>query len=277
MSKLTIPQLQSWKGSRKFSMLTAYDAPFARIIDQAGIEVILVGDSLGMVMLGYSGTAPVTMDEIIHHAKAVGRTARRAVLVGDLPFLSYQADTAEAIRNAGRHIKEAGMDCVKLEGTAKQAPIARAIVDAGIAVIGHIGLTPQTAASLGGMGVIGGGSAEAAQRLIDDALAMQEAGCWAVLLEAVPAALAAIITARLRVPTIGIGAGPSCDGQVLVTHEMLGLFPGFGLPFGKRYLEAGNLIEAAIRQYASDIHDGSFPGTENSFPIDEQILKQLEQ
>ncbi|GAB4123390.1 MAG: 3-methyl-2-oxobutanoate hydroxymethyltransferase [Roseiflexaceae bacterium] len=277
MSKLTIPQLQSWKGSRKFSMLTAYDAPFARVIDQAGIDVILVGDSLGMVMLGYSGTAPVTMDEIIHHAKAVGRTAKRAVLVGDLPFLSYQADTAEAIRNAGRHIKEAGMDCVKLEGTAKQAPIARAIVDAGIAVIGHIGLTPQTAASLGGMGVIGGGSAEAAQWLIDDALAMQAAGCWAVLLEAVPAALAAIITARLRVPTIGIGAGPNCDGQVLVTHEMLGLFPGFGLPFGKRYLEAGNLIEAAIRQYASDIHDGSFPGAENSFPIDEQILKQLEQ
>ncbi len=149
-SKVTIPELQSWKGKRKFTMLTAYDAPLARLVDQAGIDVILVGDSLGMVMLGYSGTSPVTMDEMIHHAKAVGRTAKRSLLVGDMPFMSYQADATEAIHNAGRHIKEAGMDCVKLEGTAKQAPIARVIVDAGIAVIGHIGLTPQTAASLGG-------------------------------------------------------------------------------------------------------------------------------
>jgi 3-methyl-2-oxobutanoate hydroxymethyltransferase len=215
------------------------------------------------------------MDEMIHHASAVGRTAKRAILVGDMPFMSYQADLSEAIRNAGRHIKEAGMDCVKLEGTAKQAPIARAIVDAGIAVIGHIGLTPQTAASLGGMHVIGGGSVEAAQRLIDDALAMEAAGCWAVLLEAVPADLAAIITKRLRVPTIGIGAGPDCDGQVLVTHEMLGLFPGFGLPFGKRYLEGGQIIGAALRQYADDIQSGAFPGPENSFPIDEEILRKL--
>lgn len=275
MAKLTIPELQSWKGKRTFSMLTAYDAPFARVIDDAGIDVILVGDSLGMVMLGYPGTAPVTMDEIVHHAKAVGRTAKRALLVGDMPFLSYQADTSEAIRNAGRHIKESGMDCVKIEGTAKQAPIARAIVDAGIAVIGHIGLTPQTAASLGGMGVVGGGSVAAARSLINDALAMQEAGCWAVLLEAVPAALASIITRQLRVPTIGIGAGPDCDGQVLVTHEMLGLFPGFGLPFGKRYLEAGTLIGAALRQYAADIQSGAFPGPENSFPIDDQILHDV--
>jgi 3-methyl-2-oxobutanoate hydroxymethyltransferase len=189
--------------------------------------------------------------------------------------MSYQADTAEAVRNAGRHIKEAGMDCVKLEGTAKQAPVARAIVDAGIAVIGHIGLTPQTAASLGGMAVIGGGSAQAARALINDALAMEAAGCWAVLLEAVPAALAAIITRKLRVPTIGIGAGPGCDGQVLVTHEMLGLFPGFGLPFGKRYAEAGALISGGIRQYAEDVRGGTFPGPENSFPIDEKFLADL--
>jgi 3-methyl-2-oxobutanoate hydroxymethyltransferase len=215
------------------------------------------------------------MDEMIHHASAVGRTAQRAVLVGDMPFMSYQADTAEAVRNAGRHIKEAGMDCVKLEGTAKQAPVARAIVDAGIAVIGHIGLTPQTAASLGGMAVIGGGSAQAARALLDDALAMEAAGCWAVLLEAVPAALAAIITRKLRVPTIGIGAGPDCDGQVLVTHEMLGLFPGFGLPFGKRYAEAGTLISGGIRQYAEDVRGGAFPGPENSFPIDETFLADL--
>lgn len=277
MPKVTIPELQARKGKQKFTMLTAYDAPFARLVDEAGIDVILVGDSLGMVMLGYKGTAPVTMDEMIHHAKAVGRTAQRAVLVGDMPFMAYQAgDLPEAVRNAGRHLKEAGMDCVKLEGTAKQAPIARAIVEAGVAVIGHIGLTPQTAASLGGMHVIGGGSVAAARSLLDDALAMEAAGCWAVLLEAVPAALASLITRRLRVPTIGIGAGPDCDGQVLVTHEMLGLFPGFGLPFGKRYAEAGEFIRQGISQYAADIHSGAFPEAANSFPIDEAIVRALE-
>jgi 3-methyl-2-oxobutanoate hydroxymethyltransferase len=275
-SKVTIPELQSRRGKQKFTMLTAYDAPFARLVDEAGIDVILVGDSVGAVVLGYGGTAPVTMDEMIHHARAVGRTARRALLVGDMPFMSYQADTAEAVRNAGRHIKEAGMDCVKLEGTAKQAPIARAIVDAGIAVIGHIGLTLQTAASLGGVTVQGGSSVEAARRILEDALAMEAAGCWAVLMEAVPAELAGLITRRLKVPTIGIGAGPYCDGQVLLTHEMLGLFAGLGLPWGKRYLDAGALMGQAIRQYADDIHAGAFPGPENSFPIDPVILRELE-
>ncbi|HNP74348.1 MAG TPA: 3-methyl-2-oxobutanoate hydroxymethyltransferase [Kouleothrix sp.] len=276
LQKVTIPALQARKGKQKFTMLTAYDAPFARLVDEAGIDVILVGDSLGAVVLGYGGTAPVTMDEMIHHAKAVGRTARHALLVGDMPFMSYQADTAEAVRNAGRHIKEAGMDCVKLEGSAKQAPIARAIVDAGIAVIGHIGLTLQTAASLGGVVVQGGGSADAARRILDDALAMEAAGCWAVLMEAVPADLGALITRRLKVPTIGIGAGPACDGQVLLTHEMLGLFPGLGLPWGNRYLDAGALMSQAIRQYADDIHGGTFPGPENSFPLDPSILRELE-
>lgn len=276
-TKLRIPEVQSWKGRRKFTMLTAYDAPLARVVDEAGVDVILVGDSLGMVMLGYPGTSPVTMDEMIHHAKAVGRTARRAILVGDMPFMSYQAaDLAEAVRNAARHIKEAGMDCVKLEGTARQAPIARAIVEAGIAVIGHIGLTPQTAASLGGMTVVGGKSADAARALLEDALAMEAAGCWAVLLEAVPAPLAAIVTRRLRVPTIGIGAGPGVDGQVLVTHEMLGLFPGFGLPFGRRYADAGALMRQGIAQYMDDVHSGAFPGPENTFPLDEAILRELE-
>lgn len=276
LPKVTIPALQARKGLQKFTMLTAYDVPIARVVDEAGIDVILVGDSLGAVMLGYGGTAPVTMDEMIHHAKAVSRIARRALLVGDMPFMSYQADTAEAIRNAGRHIKEAGMDCVKLEGTAKQAPIARAIVDAGIAVIGHIGLTLQTAASLGGVAVQGGDSVEAARRILDDALAMEAAGCWAVLMEAVPAELGALITRRLKVPTIGIGAGPACDGQVLLTHEMLGLFPGLGLRWGNRYLDAGTLMGQAIRQYADDIHSGTFPGAANSFPIDAEILRELE-
>ncbi len=275
-AKVSIPALQARKGREKFTMLTAYDAPIARLVDGAGIDVILVGDSLGAVMLGYGGTAPVTMDEMIHHAKAVGRTAKRALLVGDMPFMSYQADTAEAIRNAGRHIKEAGMDCVKLEGTAKQAPVAQAIVEAGIAVIGHIGLTLQTAASLGGVTVQGGGSVEAARRILDDALAMQAAGCWAVLMEAVPAALAGLITRRLSVPTIGIGAGPDCDGQVLLTHEMLGLFAGLGLPWGRRYFDAGAAMSQAIGQYAGDIHSGAFPAAENSFPIDDSIIRALE-
>lgn len=275
MTKVTIPFIQSLKGVRKFSMLTAYDAPFARLVDESGVEMILVGDSLGMVMLGYSGTSPVTMDEMVHHAKAVGRTAKRCLLVGDMPFMAYQADTSEAIRNAGRLIKEAGMDCVKLEGTRKQAATARAIVDAGIAVIGHIGLTPQTAASLGGINVIGGQNLDTAKRIVEDALAMQDAGCWCVLMEAVPANLAAYITAQLRIPTIGIGAGIGCDGQVLVSHEMFGMFPGFGLPFGKRYAEAGNLILEGMKQYSNDVRNGQFPGADNSFPIDDDLMRRL--
>jgi 3-methyl-2-oxobutanoate hydroxymethyltransferase len=275
-TKVTIPELQARKGNAKFTMLTAYDAPFARLVDEAGIDVILVGDSLGMVMLGYSGTAPVTMDEMIHHAKAVGRTAKRALLVGDMPFMAYQLhDPAEAVRNAARHIKEASMDCVKLEATAKHAPLVRAIVDAGIAVVAHIGLTPQTAASLGGM-TVQGANLEQARALVADALALEEAGAWAILLEAVPAALAARITARLRVPTIGIGAGLDCDGQVLVTHEMLGLFPGFGLPFGKRYTEAGTLISQGMRQYAADVMNGTFPEAANSFAIGQDVLDALD-
>lgn len=276
MTKITIPFIQSLKGQRKFAMLTAYDAPFARLIDESDVEMILVGDSLGMVMLGYSGTAPVTMDEMVHHAKAVGRTAKRALLVGDLPFMSYQADSAEAIRNAGRLIKEAGMDCVKLEGTSKQAPIAKAIVDAGIAVIAHIGLTPQTAASLGGMNVIGGQNIATAQQIVNDALAMQAAGCWCVLMEAIPAELAAYISSRLSIPTIGIGAGIGCDGQVLITHEVFGLFPGFGLPFGKRYGEAGELIRNGMQQYHRDVLNGAFPEAANSFPIDPDLIRRLE-
>ncbi len=276
MTKVTIPFIQSLKGQRKFAMLTAYDAPFARLVDESGVEMILVGDSLGMVMLGYNGTSPVTMDEMVHHAAAVGRTAKRCLIVGDMPFMAYQADTAEAIRNAGRLIKEAGVDCVKLEGTSKQAPVARAIVDAGIAVIGHIGLTPQTAASLGGINVIGGQSYATAKQIVDDALAMEAAGCWCVLMEAVPADLAAYITKRLKVPTIGIGAGVGCDGQVLVTHEMFGMFPGFGLPFGKRYAEAGDLIRGGMQQYHQDVLGGTFPEAANSFPIDADMIRRLE-
>lgn len=275
MTKITIPHIQSLKGKKRFAMLTAYDAPFARLVEESGVEMILVGDSLGMVVLGYNGTSPVTMDEMVLHSRSVCRATSKCLVVGDMPFLSYQADPAEAIRNAGRLVKEAGVDCVKLEGTAKQAPIAKAIVDAGIAVIAHIGLTPQTAASLGGINVIGGQSFEHAQRLVDDALAMQAAGCWCVLLEAVPADLAAYITSILHVPTIGIGGGVGCDGQVMVTHEAFGLFPGFGLPFAKKYADAGAFIREGMQRYHREVQDGVFPGAENSFPIDAAIIDRL--
>lgn len=274
-TKITIQHLQALKGEGKFTLLTAYDTVMARLIDAAGVEVILVGDSLGMVALGYTSTAPVTMDEMLHHARAVSRGAQYALLVGDLPFMSYQADTAEAVRNAGRLIKEGGMDVVKLEGTENQAPTARAIVDAGIGVIAHIGLTPQTAARMGGM-TVQGADRDAARQLLDDALAMQQAGCFAILLEAVPAALAALITERLRVPTIGIGAGPDCDGQAVVTHEMLGLFPGFGLPFTKRYADLGAAVNHAIGSYRAEVQNGAFPAAEQSFPIDPAVLRMLE-
>lgn len=274
-TKITIQHLQALKGEGKFTLLTAYDTVMARLIDAAGVEVILVGDSLGMVALGYTSTAPVTMDEMLHHARAVSRGAQYALLVGDLPFMSYQADTAEAVRNAGRLIKEGGMDVVKLEGTENQAPTARAIVDAGIGVIAHIGLTPQTAARMGGM-TVQGADRDAARQLLDDALAMQQAGCFAILLEAVPAALAALITERLRVPTIGIGAGPDCDGQAVVTHEMLGLFPGFGLPFTKRYADLGAAVNRAIGSYRAEVQNGAFPAAEQSFPIDPAVLRMLE-
>jgi len=265
MTKVTIPFIQSLKGQRRFAMLTAYDAPFARLVDESGVEMILVGDSLGMVMLGYNGTSPVTMDEMVLHARSVGRTAKRCLIVGDMPFLSYQADPAEAIRNAGRLVKEAGVDCVKLEGTSKQAPIAKAIVDAGIAVIGHIGLTPQTAASLGGINVIGGQNFATAQQIVNDALAMQAAGCWCVLMEAVPADLAAYITKKLTVPTIGIGAGIGCDGQVLVTHDMLGITYEFAPRFLRRYANLKETMNQAFMQYIEDVKSGDFPNDKESY------------
>ncbi len=271
--KVNIVDLQKkcYKGE-PISMVTAYDLSSARLVDAAGIDMILVGDSLGMVMLGYKTTVPVTMDEMVHHAKAVAKGAKRAFLVGDLPFMSYQADRAEAIRNAGRMLKEGLMDAVKLEGGGQDTATIRSMVAAGIPVMGHIGLTPQNISQLGGYR-IQGRTAESAQRLLEDALALEEAGCFAIVLELVPAAVAQIVTDKLRIPTIGIGAGNGCAGQVLVYHDMLGLFDDFEPRFVKRYAQLGPTIKKALEQYRDDVSSRRFPAQEHTYDIPEDELE----
>ncbi len=249
------------------TMLTAYDFSSGTLVDRAGIDLILVGDSLAMVMLGHESTVSVTMDEMIHHSKAVARGAKYAFLIGDLPFMSYQADPAEAVRNAGRFLKEAGMDAVKLEGGREAVPTVRAIINAGIPIMGHIGLTPQTVSQLGGFRVQGK-TAVAAQQLLEDALALQDAGCFAIVLEAVPAAVAEIISQKLEIPTIGIGAGVGCDGQVLVYHDLLGLFDQFTPRFVKKYASLNEVILNALETYRDDVHNGRFPGNEHTYPME---------
>jgi 3-methyl-2-oxobutanoate hydroxymethyltransferase len=273
--KVTIQDLQAKtdKGER-FTMVTAYDYPTAVIVDKAGIDAILVGDSLAMVVLGLPNTVSVTMDEMLHHCRAVARGAHYTLLVGDMPFMSYQVDVKEAVRNAGRFLKEGAMDVVKLEGGATMAPVARAIVDAGIPVMGHIGLTPQTQSKLGGFKVQGK-DASAAQQIIDDALALEEAGCFSIVLEAIPDRLATLISDRLSIPTIGIGAGPGCDAQVLVTHDMVGLFDRFTPKFVKRYVNIHEQMVGALQQYKADVEAGEFPGPEHCFTIKDEILEQL--
>jgi 3-methyl-2-oxobutanoate hydroxymethyltransferase len=252
------------------TMLTAYDFPTACAADEAGIDAILVGDSLAMVVLGHPNTLAVTMDEMLHHARAVSRGARAALLIGDMPFMSYQADPAEAVRNAGRFLQEGGMDAVKLEGGRRYAETARAIVGAGIPVQGHIGLTPQSVNALGGFRVQGR-NAESARALMDDALALQDAGCFALVLESVPDRLAAHITEQLAIPTIGIGAGPGTSGQVLVSHDLLGLYEGRSPKFARRYAELGEATRAAFRAYRADVEARRFPGREHSYAMpDEQ-------
>ena len=267
--KMTILALHDKKArGEPITMVTAYDYPSALAADRAGIDTILVGDSLGMVVLGYDSTVPVTMDEMIHHCKAVRRGAQYAWLIGDMPFMAYQADRAEAVRNAGRFLKEAGMDAVKLEGGRQMADTVRAITDAGIMVVGHIGLTPQSAAQLGGYRVQGKTAADA-QRLLEDALALQEAGAVMLVLEMVPDRVAARISQTLRIPTIGIGAGVGCDGQVLVLHDLLGLFDRFTPKFVKKYAELFPQMEAALAAYRDDVVARRFPGAEHSFAMDE--------
>ncbi len=272
--KATIPGLlKAKKEGQKIRMVTAYDYPTAAIIDQTEIELILVGDSLGMVMLGYEGTVPVTMDEMIHHTKAVVRGARNTFIVGDLPFMSYNVSVEQAVTNAGRIMKEGGADCVKLEGGLDFADTVRAIVRAGIPVMGHIGLTPQTASALGGFKVQGK-DMESARQIYEDALALEEAGAFALVLEAIPAPLAKIITEKLHIPTIGIGAGVHCDGQVLVLHDLLGLFDRFVPKFVKRYAKMDDSIREALNTYAAEVASQVFPGPEHSFSGNEDELRK---
>lgn len=267
--KVTILDIQKRKTNKvPITMLTAYDFTAAILVDQANIDIILVGDSLGMVMLGYPGTTQVTMDEMLHHCKAVARGTTAAFLVGDMPFMSYQADMAEAVRNAGRFLKEAGMDCVKVEGGREMADTVRAIARAGIPVMGHIGLTPQTVSQLGGYR-IQGKTAASAQSLLEDALALQAAGCFAIVLEAIPAPVAAAITERLSIPTIGIGAGGGCDGQVLVYHDMLGLYDRLQPRFVKEYGKIGETIVTAVQAYADEVRSRAFPAEEHTYPMNE--------
>jgi 3-methyl-2-oxobutanoate hydroxymethyltransferase len=274
--KITPVDIQEMKrAGKKFTMLTAYDYPMALLEDRAGIDIILVGDSVGMTVLGYENTIPVTMDEMIHHTKAVSRGARFALIIGDMPFMSYHSSEREAITNAGRFMKEAGADAVKLEGGASVADLVRAIVRAGIPVMGHIGLTPQTISMLGGFKVQGK-DAKAAQKIIDDAVILEEAGAFSVLLEAIPAPIARRITERLTVPTVGIGAGVHCDGQVLVVHDMLGLFDRFTPKFVKKYVNLSDSILKAFEAYREDVLKGDFPTDQHSFHIDEKELNKIE-
>ncbi len=265
MKKLTIPEIIKRKSGEKLTVLTAYDASMARLLESLGIDIILVGDSLGNVLLGYESTVPVTMDEMLHHAKAV-RRGTSAFVVGDMPFLSYQISVEDAVRNAGRFFKEAGCDAVKVEGGTEICDAVRAIVGAGMAVMGHIGLTPQTAANLGGYRVQGK-EAASARKLLADAKALETAGAFAIVMECIPDQLAKLITERVSIPTIGIGAGVHCDGQVLVTHDLLGIFEKFVPSFVKRYATLAPQIRDAIASYRDEVRAGTYPDEKHSFTM----------
>lgn len=273
--KNTAATLMAQKQSgEKITMLTAYDYTTARIEDECGVNAILIGDSLGMVMLGYENTLPVTMEDMIHHTAAVARGAQNAFVVADMPFMSYQTGVRDAVINAGRLVKEGGAHAVKLEGGAAVCEQIRAIVDASIPVVAHLGLTPQSVNAFGGFKVQGK-TLERAQELIDDALKIQEAGACAVVLECVPAKLAEIITEKLTIPTIGIGAGAGCDGQVLVYQDMLGLTTGHTPKFAKRFAEAGALMREGFKAYIEETQEGTFPAQEHTFKIDDDIIEKL--
>jgi 3-methyl-2-oxobutanoate hydroxymethyltransferase len=267
--KVTIRTLLQKKAQGEIiTMLTAYDYPTALVTDQAGIDAILVGDSLGMVVLGYENTLPVTMADMLHHCRAVARGARYALLVGDLPFMSYQVSAEQAVLNAGRFLQEAGMDAVKLEGGRERLDAVRAIVAAGIPVMGHLGLTPQSVQQLGGFRAQAR-TAPAARRLLEDARMLQEAGCFSLVLESVPARLATLVSQRLEVPTIGIGAGAGCDGQVLVLHDVLGLFERFTPRFVKKYADLHTEITQALAAFRADVEGRTFPAPEHTVEMQE--------
>jgi 3-methyl-2-oxobutanoate hydroxymethyltransferase len=275
MEKVTIPELKKMKREgRKITMVTAYDYPTAILADQAGVDIILVGDSVGMVMLGYSSTLPVTMSEMIHHAKAVVRGVKRAIVIGDMPFMSYNASIKEAVRNAGKFLK-VGCDAVKVEGGAEIAETIRAIVDAGIPVMGHIGLTPQRFALLGGY-KLQGRDAASARKIIEDAKALEKAGAFSVLLELTTVEVAKIITEELTIPTIGIGAGPYCDGQVLVVTDILGLTMWTPTPkFAKQYVNLSQIILNALKNYVNDVRELKFPTEEHSYHMEKEEFEKL--
>ena len=275
MARTTVRQLAEMKErGERIPMITAYDYTTAALADAAGIPVVLVGDSLGMVVLGHESTIPVTMDDIIHHTRMVVRGNRNSLIVADLPFMTYQVEPAQALRNAARLLQEGGAHTVKLEGGENIAPTIRRIVDCDIPVMAHIGVTPQSVNAFGGYRVRGR-SVEQARQIVRDALSVEAAGAYAVVLELVPAPLARFITQRLSIPTIGIGAGPGCDGQVQVLHDMLGLFTDFVPRHARRYANLAQVISEAFTQYADDVRDGSFPTAAESFTLDESILEEL--
>jgi 3-methyl-2-oxobutanoate hydroxymethyltransferase len=265
----TLTFRQKKQRGEPISMLTAYDYPTALAMDQAGVDAILVGDSLAMVVLGYETTLPVTMEEMLHHSRAVARGAKSALLIGDLPFMSYQVSVEEATRNAGRFLQQGGMDAVKLEGGRERADAVRSITSAGIPVMGHIGLTPQSVNQLGGFRAQGK-TALAARRLVEDALILEEAGAFSLVLESVPARLADLISKKISIPTIGIGAGAGCDGQVLVTHDLLGLFDRFTPRFVKKYADFHREMQRAFTDYIEDVETKRFPAQEHTVEMDDK-------
>lgn len=273
--KITIPQLKEMKQQgKKIKMVTAYDYLLASVIDQSPIESILVGDSLGMVVLGYDSTVSVTMDDMLHHIKPVVKGAPHTLIIADMPFGSYNISISEAIANANRMMKEGGADCVKLEGGSTVVETVRAIVNAGIPVMAHIGLTPQTVSQLGGFKVQGK-DADAALKLLEDGKKLEEAGAFAIVVECVPAPVAKLLTEKLSIPIIGIGAGSDCDGQVLVSQDMLGMFDRFVPKFVKQYANLNGIIVDALQEYAKEVDSGVFPGPEHSFAMKEEVIKKL--
>ena len=273
--RISITEIKEMKQKgEKIAMLTAYDYATAKLIDEAGIPLILIGDSLGMVVLGYESTIPVTMDEMIHHTKAVVRGTTRALIVGDMPFMTYQVSVDDALRNAARFIQEGGAQTIKLEGGENMAETVKRVVSSGIPVMGHIGLTPQSIHQLGGFKVMGK-TPEAAVRLINDAKALDEAGVFAIVLECVPEPLSKLITKKVSVPTIGIGAGPGCDGQVQIVNDMLGSFTDFVPKHAKRYANLADIMHSAMTEYYNEVRAGTFPTDKHSFIMDEAVLAKL--
>jgi 3-methyl-2-oxobutanoate hydroxymethyltransferase len=281
--KLTVPDIvnrklrsanQAPQENTKITCLTAYDYPTARLLDEAGIDILLVGDSLGMVVLGYENTLPVTIEEMLHHTRAVRRGTRRALVVADMPYGSYHTELSESLRNAVRFVKEAGAEAVKVEGGERRLELIARLVEAEIPVMGHVGLTPQSVHAMGGFKVQGR-TADSAEHLLRDARAVEAAGAFAIVLESVPRELAAQITQELRIPTIGIGAGPNCDGQILVFHDLVGLTQGNTPRFARRYANLGTEIARAASEFCADVHSGRFPSDEESFHLPAELRQRL--